>query len=205
MEKASLPKFLGNNLLFHAITHSNIKDLIALLEDNEADINARNINGSTPLHFSVTSQNPTVTEILLKFKANPNLKEYYEVGEGTALHRAVELNNFELCKILLDYGANPSLQCKKGFTALHYAARNGNVEIVQLLLNYGVDIHLRDKNGWNASYWAKLNKHLDVCKVLPPAATITPESLNEYKEQMRGFLDITLKLPKKKGRKKKKK
>lgn len=205
MEKASLPKFLGNNLLFHAIAHCNIKDLIALLEDNEADINARNINGATPLHFAVTYQNPTILEILLKFKANPNLKEYYDVGECTPLHRAVELDNFDICRLLLDFGANPSIQCKKGFTALHYAARNGNIDIVQLLLNYGVDIHLRDKNGFNASYWAKSNKHSEVLKLLPPPATITPESLIEYKEQLRGFLDVTLKLPKKKKGKKKKK
>lgn len=205
MEKSSLPKYLGNNLLFHAISHSNIKDLIALLEDNEADINGRNINGATPLHYAVAYQNFTVTEILLKFKANPNLKEYYDVGECTPLHRAVELNNFEICRILLDYGANPSLQCKKGLTALHYAARNGNSDIVQLLLNYGVDINLRDKNGWNASFWAKTNKHTHILKLLPTPASITPESLNEYKEQLRGFLDITLKLPKKKGKKKKKK
>lgn len=205
MEKASLPKFLGNNLLFHAISHSNIKDLIALLEDNEANINGRNINGATPLHYAVSYQNLTVTEILLKFKADPNLKEYFEVGECTPLHRAVESNNFEICRILLDYGANPSIQCKKGFTALHYAARMGNADIVQLLLNYGVDVHLRDKNGWNASFWAKTNKHTHLLKLLPAPASITPESLNEYKEQLRGFLDVTLKLPKKKGKKKKKK
>ena len=32
-------KKVGNDLLFHAITHANIHDVIALLEENEVDVN----------------------------------------------------------------------------------------------------------------------------------------------------------------------
>jgi len=46
-------KKVGNDLIFHAITHSNVHDVIALLEDNEVDVNCPNINGSTPLHVSL--------------------------------------------------------------------------------------------------------------------------------------------------------
>lgn len=53
MNQVTLPKYKGNNLLFHAIAHQNIKDIVALIEDNEADINSRNINGATPLHYAV--------------------------------------------------------------------------------------------------------------------------------------------------------
>ena len=38
-------KKVGAEILFHAITHHNIHDAIALLEDNEVDIDATNING----------------------------------------------------------------------------------------------------------------------------------------------------------------
>jgi ankyrin repeat protein len=48
-------------------------------------------------------------EILLKFKSDPNLAEYHDVGQKTPLHYAVEKNSFEICSMLLDYGANPSL------------------------------------------------------------------------------------------------
>jgi ankyrin repeat protein len=43
-------KKVGNDLLFHAITHANVHDVIALLEENEVDVNCTNINGHTPLH-----------------------------------------------------------------------------------------------------------------------------------------------------------
>jgi ankyrin repeat protein len=43
-------KKIGNDLLFHAINHANVHDVIALLEENEVDVNCANINGHTPLH-----------------------------------------------------------------------------------------------------------------------------------------------------------
>lgn len=35
-----LPMNLGNPLVFHAVVHSNVKDVITLLDDNEANVNA---------------------------------------------------------------------------------------------------------------------------------------------------------------------
>lgn len=58
--KIVLPKNQGNPILFHAVAHINIREIITLLEDKEADVNAKNINGSTPLHFAVLTGNPTV-------------------------------------------------------------------------------------------------------------------------------------------------
>ena len=43
-------KKVGNDILFHAIQHGNVHDVIALLHDNEVDINCSNINGQTALH-----------------------------------------------------------------------------------------------------------------------------------------------------------
>ena len=38
-------KKIGSDLLFHGITHANVHDVIALLEENEVDVNCSNING----------------------------------------------------------------------------------------------------------------------------------------------------------------
>ena len=46
-------KKVGNDLLFHAITHGNVHDVIALLQEDEVDSNCKNINGQTPLHVSL--------------------------------------------------------------------------------------------------------------------------------------------------------
>ena len=48
-------KKVGSDIMFHAITHANVHDVIALLNDNEVDVNCTNINGQTPLHVSSSS------------------------------------------------------------------------------------------------------------------------------------------------------
>ena len=50
-------KKVGNDIMFHAINHANIHDVIALLNDNEVDVNCTNINGQTPLHVRKLSPN----------------------------------------------------------------------------------------------------------------------------------------------------
>ncbi|KAM3144131.1 hypothetical protein pb186bvf_003895 [Paramecium bursaria] len=199
MNQITLPQFKGDPLLFHAISHANIQDVIQLLQDKEANVDARNINGSTPLIFAVQANNPTITEVLLKFQANPNLQEYYDVGQKAALHYAVEKNLYQISSLLLEYGANASLQDKRKMTSLHYASRLGHKNLVLLLLNEGVDINLRDENGFNASYWAQVNKFNDVLQILPPPKFIPSNDLLEFKNQMREIHKIEI------GKKKKKK
>ncbi len=38
-------KQVGREIMFHAITHGNVHDAIALLSDKEVDVNVTNING----------------------------------------------------------------------------------------------------------------------------------------------------------------
>ena len=53
-------KKVGNDIMFHAINHANIHDVIALLNDNEVDVNCTNINGQTPLHVSTEQTLPDI-------------------------------------------------------------------------------------------------------------------------------------------------
>ena len=48
-----MPQFKGDPLLFHAVAHGNVQEVISLIEDKEANVDARNINGATPLIFAV--------------------------------------------------------------------------------------------------------------------------------------------------------
>lgn len=42
-----------NPILLHAVAYIDIKNIIGLLDDMEADVNSRNINWTTPLHYAV--------------------------------------------------------------------------------------------------------------------------------------------------------
>lgn len=81
MNKILLPEYPGNNLLFHAIANSNPLDAVKLLEssllvyaDKEAQVNARNVNGASPLHIAVINQHSNLVQLLLKYGADVNLK-----------------------------------------------------------------------------------------------------------------------------------
>jgi hypothetical protein len=53
-------KEVGNDLMFHAITHGNIHDMIALIVDKEVDVTrdkCKNINGQTALHVRLSLTN----------------------------------------------------------------------------------------------------------------------------------------------------
>lgn len=50
-------KKVGNEILFNSIQDNDIHTAIALLDDNEVDVNAKNYSGHTPLHVAVQLQN----------------------------------------------------------------------------------------------------------------------------------------------------
>ena len=130
-------KQVGNEILFNCINHNNIHDAIALLDDNEVDVNAKNINGMTPLHFAVQVQNKTMIETLLQYGADPNIQENEDIGFNTPLHRAAENNMLDVMDLFLQCGGDPSIQNKNGFTCLHIAARNGYLDMCKLLVTKG--------------------------------------------------------------------
>jgi len=92
-------KKIGGDLILEAINHHNIHDVIALLEDNEADVNGRNINGQTPLHYAVESQNKEIITTLLQYHADPNIACNMEIGGFNPMHRATELNMIDVMEL----------------------------------------------------------------------------------------------------------
>ena len=77
-------------------------------------------------------------QIFLKYGADPNIQDSFDVGLNTPLHIAAEKNQLEVIKLLLSAGAHPSMKNKSGFTPLHMAARAGNKDAAMILLNSGI-------------------------------------------------------------------
>ena len=128
-------KDVGADILFDAINHHNIHDVIALLDDGEADVNCRNVNGQTPLHYAVREQNQTMIDTLLHYNADPNAQENADIGGGSPLHLAVELNLLAAVDSLIKYQGDPTLQNAQGFTTLHIAAREGYYDMCCKLMD----------------------------------------------------------------------
>lgn len=89
-------------------------DILDLLYESCADINAQTTEGRTALHFSVMLNKYDVTEQLLKLDVIVNTQD--KLG-FTALHYAAYGNFPALAKILLDHGASSTIKCyEKGTT-----------------------------------------------------------------------------------------
>ncbi|KAG7449892.1 ankyrin [Guyanagaster necrorhizus] len=116
--KASPLHIVAQNI-FGDKGHADNTALVQRLVDAGGDVNARNIDGETPLHLA--SRMETVIA-LLNAGANPRIVD----NEGvTPLHHVYRLSeSFSIAvSTLLEHGADINASDDEGFTPLHYACR----------------------------------------------------------------------------------
>jgi ankyrin repeat domain-containing protein 50 len=137
-----------------------------LLESGSANINARDSDQATPLHYAVRRHHLAVVKGLLQC---PKLDVNMQRNLGyTPLQDASSDGLFDIVQILLQHPSiEINLQDEHGRTALHNASINGHTNIIQLLLQHPtIDINCSDKNGWTALTTAVDCGHADVVRLL---------------------------------------
>lgn len=150
------------------LMETSMLEMVQLLVDRGANVNANNNNMYTPLYQAIanfrkpdlkTKDNEKILNLLLEKGANI---DFPVVGGVTPLMGAVE--KIEPTKILIEKGAQLDLQNSNGETALMYAVKGGFLklslfkmpitgsfaEAVKLLIEKGADINLQDKWGKTA-------------------------------------------------------
>src|SRR5262245_28567135 len=134
----------GSTALHHAAGYGPLDNLQSLI-DKGADVNAKNRNGSTPLHWAIHDE--AKVRLLLAKGATVNARQ----AQGrTPLFLAAMLGDgFPTIRLLLSKGADPNLAAVNGQTPLMMAAR-GNVEAMQLLIERGAEVNAKDGAGETA-------------------------------------------------------
>ena len=144
---------------------SNRLEVVKLLIDLGADINAVSNTGYTPVLYACFWRDVSIVKILLTYGAD--VQKPNNNGE-TCLTLAAE-RSLELCQILIDYGAEVNARNSLGNTALHCALISENdpnrFHIVNFLLDHGADPFLQNKQGNDAFRMACLERK-DVILVL---------------------------------------
>ena len=103
-----------------------------------------------------------VTKLLLKKKANPNIRN----NDGrTALMAASQNGHHQVVELLLKEKADPNIRNNDGRTALMAASQNGHHQVVELLLKEKADPNIKDNDGWTALMVASLNGHQQVVEL----------------------------------------
>ena len=119
-------------LMFACLDGGRLDNMKTLIQYG-ADINARDINGSTLLHFASRYAEQEIVEFLLKF--NQISVNATNNNQATPLMFAcLDGGHFDNMKALIQYGADINARDINDKILLHYASRYSKQEIVQLML-----------------------------------------------------------------------
>ena len=83
---------------------------MSLLLRWKADPNIPSIDGVTALYAASQEGHRKCVELLLKSKANPNIKDTMADRGKSPLYMACQENKYSCAKLLLQYKANPNIQ-----------------------------------------------------------------------------------------------
>ena len=169
--------------MVHLAAHQGwINIVIDLITKYKCDINRKDSNGHTPLHYAVINNHLEVVRYFINEQhCDPMTKD----NDGnTPLHIAAYKNHLEVVRYLIDeQHCDPMTRDNDGDTPLHYACHHSHIRVVQYLLSTGkvnplarnkygkppmfkLDdrgrlpmLHLAVHKGWTDIFIALLNKY----------------------------------------------
>lgn len=183
-----------DNALIRAAINGNSR-CVSLLLDWNADCDAEDMDGDTPLMLAACNNHVDVVQLLINAGCGVN---HVSDRLRTALHMAAWVGNVKVCQMLLHAGADPTIQemygdtalmlaahrspdvasllakhkqainirNENGDTALNCAAKAGHTESVRVLVEAGADINARNRNGETALMYATYENHVETAKLL---------------------------------------
>ena len=137
-----------------------------------ADLNAKDDEGMTPLHYSAYYAHAEIVRALIEAGADMNPK--YE-GSSTPLHMSADVYDVvevpEVIRALIEGGADVNAKTDEGTTPLHFSAKNENLEVVRYLINNGADVNAKTDGGETPLQMSAKNEDLETARVLIKAGS----------------------------------
>ncbi|KAL9097074.1 MAG: hypothetical protein Q9165_001038 [Trypethelium subeluteriae] len=151
----------------HLAVYFGLTKLIkkAMKHTQHIAIDAKTLQGRTPLHWAVRYGQEGLLQFLVGKGADPDI--FDEHGK-TALHMAISDGDTASVKVLLSSPKSIDLQHEdvEGWTPLRLAAKNGRLKMVKILLQGGAEVDAHDRDGWTALRWAASKGHKMIAQLL---------------------------------------
>ena len=147
----------------HLASDKGHSEVVRVLLEHGADVEAQNEDKLTPLHRASRSGRGQVVRVLLEQGADAAA---FDRNRMTPLHWASFGGYVEVTRTLLERSKDVAARDKNGWTPLHWAAFEGRVEVVRILLKRGVDATVRDKAGRTPLHRSSSEGHIQVTRVL---------------------------------------
>lgn len=203
-EKRAAAKFKSNPALVNKIEGKGVTPLLSAVQLNRtdvskslielgADINAKDKDGWSALHFAAWNGNIDIAKVLLSKGLNPDdrtkdlatplmrptSKEMAELlissgadvnaqtSRGVApLHMAVSLENLAVAEVLIKHGAGVNSPNSEGDSPLHYISAHRGTAVATLLLDNGAAINAKSKGGQTPLHKAVSNVRPELVQLL---------------------------------------
>uniref|UniRef100_A0A8B9LR32 Ankyrin 3a n=1 Tax=Astyanax mexicanus TaxID=7994 RepID=A0A8B9LR32_ASTMX len=188
--------FINDITPLHVAAKRGNGNMVKLLLDRGAKIDAKTKDGLTPLHCGARSGHEQVVEMLLDrgapilSKTKNGLSPLHMATQGdhlncvqlllqhdvpvddvtndylTALHVAAHCGHYKVAKVIVDKKANPNAKALNGFTPLHIACKKNRVKVMELLLKHGASLQAVTESGLTPIHVAAFMGHENIVKQL---------------------------------------
>ena len=142
------------------------KDIVRLLIDNGADVDAKDDNGKTALILATMGGRTDMVDLLIKADADMDAKSNYG---NTAMMMACDRGDTDIVRLLIDNGADMDAKDNHGYTAMMIAIEMGyssHKDILSLLVYNGADVDAKDNDGSTALMSAVSNGQTEIVDLL---------------------------------------
>ena len=158
-------------------------EIIAMLKDKGADVNAADLEHHTALAVAAHFACLQAVRALLLLGADP--EHEHPMTGLSALHYATLAGHPRAVELLAHSKLDPNVSDSRNWTALHWGAYHGDMPVVLSLLSIRCDPRYVDANGQRPSQIARDRDHVEVAEVLEThvarldAAIIQPVEMEE--------------------------
>lgn len=147
----------------HFASEFGHKEIVKLLIDKKADIDAKTAFGYTPLHFAAMAGRKNVAELLIAKGCKLNIKNTFSI---TPIFLAASSGHIDVIELLVSKGVSLNEKGRNEMTLMHAAALGGSISTVLRLTEKGLDVNAQNIFGKTPMHYAAAEGHKGVVELL---------------------------------------